>query len=550
MGAQLFCTQCGAAGSVGQGFCATCGNSLGGPPDPLLGTMLGPFRLDAVIAAGGFGVVYRAYDTKLERNVALKLLREELAVDEEFRTRFLRESRAAAGLDHQNILPMFDAGEIDGVLYIATRLVDGVDLRRRLAREGLFSVDRALAIVHQIGVALDFAHGKGLVHRDVKPANILLVAGQYGDDEHAYLIDFGITKNVEADRTLTMTGHFVGTPEYVAPEQIVNDRIDGRADQYALACVLHHCLTGSPPFQRDTTVDVLFAHMHAEPPRPSAVNATLPESVDNAIMRALSKDPKRRYETCRAFIAAARAGTGAPTPQRATAAPPPTTFVPQSQPPPGTPLPPMPEAGGEPTDPAVSESPQSPAPPPPAAGTGSGGRRRPPVVLALLAVIVVGALVGGGLLLTLGQDEDDPSSSASTSSPRPPAAAPAVANTDPGGEIVDVLTRYESAYTSQDIARLRFVFTPDVTRRGLRSGGCAVDRGREDVLQSYREQFSAGTGAYTLRGLNRDAVDVAASLAVVKLGYSIGGGGSGSVEFALKPFKGKWRISHVRASCR
>jgi len=411
MTAQLFCTQCGAAGTVGQKFCATCGESLGGSADPRLGTMLGRFQLESVIAAGGFGVVYRAYDTKLQRKVALKLLREELAVGDEFRDRFLRESRAAASLDHQNILPMFDAGEVDGVLYIATRLVDGVDLRKRLAREGLFAIDRALRIVHQIGVALDFAHAKGVVHRDVKPANILLVPGEHGEDEHAYLIDFGITKNVVGDKTLTMTGHFVGTPEYVAPEQIGNDPTDGRADQYALACVLYHCLTGGPPFVRDTTVDLLFAHIHADPPRASAVCTGLPESVDNAITRALSKDATRRFETCRAFVAAARAGTGVPTPAGATASP--------VQPVPATRTA-SPATPHSPSSPSPSSSSPSPSPSPPARP--APGRGRTLVLGGVLAALVASGATAG---ILLGGDSDRGGSTSNASTTSAGGAGPA-----------------------------------------------------------------------------------------------------------------------------
>lgn len=314
MSAGVFCTTCGANGVAGQRFCRACGTALDDPQDPWVGTMLAHYRVERVIARGGMGVVYQAYDTRLERNVALKLLREDFASDPDFHQRFLRESRAAAGLDHQNILPVFEAGEADGTLYIATRLVSGVDLRRRLEQDGTLDLGRALSIVGQVGSALDFAHARGLVHRDVKPANILLVDGEHGEDEHAYLIDFGITKNAESDVGLTATGHFVGTPEYIAPEQIGNDPVDGRADQYALAGVLFHCLTGSSAFDGPTTVDVLHAHIHTEPPRASDVRSGLPGSVDAAMTRALSKNPARRFQTCRAFVAAARAGADPATP--------------------------------------------------------------------------------------------------------------------------------------------------------------------------------------------------------------------------------------------
>jgi nitrogen fixation protein len=371
MSAAEFCMTCGAKGVVGQRFCTACGAAIQDPADSRVGTTLGQYRVERVIARGGMGVVYQAYDSRLERNVALKLLREDFASDPDFRERFLRESRAAAGLDHQNILPVFDAGEADGVLYIATRLVTGVDLRHHLAQEGTLTLDRAVSIVGQVGWALDFAHSRGLVHRDVKPANILLVAGEHGEDDHAYLIDFGITKRAESDIGLTATGHFVGTPEYVAPEQIDSRPLDGRADQYALACVLFHCLTGRSPFAGDTTVDILHAHMHTEPPRASDGRAGLPPSVDAAITRALSKNPARRFQTCRAFVAAARAGTGLVTPV-------------------STPAPTVHTAG----------PPALPAPAAPA-GDGSGGGRRASrtALVAGLLVALAGAGVGAGALI-------------------------------------------------------------------------------------------------------------------------------------------------------
>jgi serine/threonine-protein kinase len=328
------------------------------------------------------GVVYAARDPKLGRTVALKLLRADLAADDEFRRRFVRESRSAAALDHPNILPVFDAGEVDGVLYIATRLVDARDLRQLLADEGQLSIERALAITAQVAAALDFAHEHGTVHRDVKPANLLVVPGRDGDPDHAYLIDFGITKRATRDNTMTASGMFVGTPEYGAPEQATGGRVDGRADQYALACVLHHCLAGDPPFTAPNAIDVLHAHIYAEPPPLGAIWREVPPSVEYAVLRALSKEPEQRFATCRAFIATARSDTGL-----------------------SAPITPVPRATVPLTHrPAKAITPQPPprrapaAPDPPDRSHRGAGLVIAGMVIALLAAAgaAAGALLGGG----------------------------------------------------------------------------------------------------------------------------------------------------------
>jgi serine/threonine-protein kinase len=304
-----FCAACGAAQEPASRFCRACGAPQEDVPsgDPNLGRRLGSYRIESVIAAGGMGVVYRAHDLRLDRRVALKLLREDLASDEEFRRRFITESRSAAALDHPNILPVFDAGEIDGVLYIASRLVAGLDLRGLLAREGVLGVEAALGLAAQVAAALDAAHEHGLVHRDVKPANVLVVRDQADRTDHAYLIDFGVTKRRGVEERHTAAGQFVGTPEYVAPEQVSEAPVDGRADVYALACVLYECLVGEPPFPRATTVDVLHAHLHESPPRASRARTGLPPALDEALLRGMAKNPNRRPQTARALIAAARA---------------------------------------------------------------------------------------------------------------------------------------------------------------------------------------------------------------------------------------------------
>jgi serine/threonine protein kinase len=218
-----------------------------------------------------------------------------------FRERFLRESRLAASIDHPSILPVYDAGEEDGFLYIAMACVEGSDLKTLLAEEGRLPVRRALRILGQIGSALDAAHARGLVHRDVKPANILV-----GADDRAYLSDFGVVKELSSNGT-TRTGTFVGTIEYCAPEQIEGRAVDGRADVYALACVLYESVTGETPFHRPSEVAVLNAHLHAPPPKLTRAAPELPGALEPVIAKALSKSPLDRYATCAEFLAAARA---------------------------------------------------------------------------------------------------------------------------------------------------------------------------------------------------------------------------------------------------
>jgi serine/threonine-protein kinase len=221
-------------------------------PDPRLGSDLGPYRIERVIGRGGMGVVYLATDTRLHRRVALKLLTADLADDEAFRARFLRESHLAASIDHPNIIPVYEAGEIEGTYYLAMRYVEGTDLDARL-RAGPLEPDETVHLLAQVASALDAANEAGLVHRDVKPANILVAPGKALErGDHAYLTDFGLTKHRGSQTGLTQGGSFMGTLDYIAPEQIEGKAIDGRADRYALACMTFQCLAGSPPFVRDT----------------------------------------------------------------------------------------------------------------------------------------------------------------------------------------------------------------------------------------------------------------------------------------------------------
>ncbi len=257
-------------------------------------------------------VVYRARDVQLGRNVALKLLSPVLALDDAFRQRFIRESRAAAAVDHPYIIPIFAAGESDGALFIAMRYVQGGDVRTLIDAEGPLPPDRAAGIITQVALALDAAHQHGLVHRDIKPANMLLdsVAGT-GQRDHVYLADFGLSKRSLSVTGLTSIGQFLGTPAYVAPEQVEGRPVDSRADQYALACASFEILSGAPPYERDDDLAVMWAHVSVPPPSLSERRPSVPAAADAVLARAMAKAPADRYPTCIAFALALRQALGA-----------------------------------------------------------------------------------------------------------------------------------------------------------------------------------------------------------------------------------------------
>ena len=276
--------------------------------DPRVGTELAGYRIESLLGFGGMSVVYLAEDLTLKRRVALKLLAAHLAEDESFRDRFLDESELAASIDHPNIVPIYEAGTTDDdLLFIAMRYVEGRDLKERL-RLGRLDPADATGIVAQVASALDAAHSRGLVHRDVKPSNVLLDIGARPDgSDHVYLADFGITKRVSEEPGIGDDGHMLGTIDYLAPEQIAGEEIDGRADVYSLGCVLYECLVGQPPFRRDSELAVVFAHLEAEAPPASAERPELPAALDAVIARALAKEPEQRYPSCRELAHAALA---------------------------------------------------------------------------------------------------------------------------------------------------------------------------------------------------------------------------------------------------
>jgi WD40 repeat protein len=276
-----------------------------------VGSLLAGYRLEAQVGAGGMAVVFRARDQRLGRLVALKILAPALAADPGFRRRFIAESRAAAAVDDPHIIPVHEAGEAGGVLFIAMRFVAGGDLRRVLEQEGPLAPGRAAGFISPVASALDAAHRAGLVHRDVKPANILVDVSA-GRPDHVYLSDFGVSKGAMSSVSLTGTGQFLGTPEYSAPEQVQGRAVDGRADQYALACVTYQLLTGSAPFQRDQGMAVLLAHLSEPPPSLCSRRPGLPGAADQVLARALAKAPEKRYRSCGDFADALREALGLP----------------------------------------------------------------------------------------------------------------------------------------------------------------------------------------------------------------------------------------------
>jgi serine/threonine-protein kinase len=387
--------------------------------DDLTGKRLGHYRIDAVLGRGGMSVMYRATDMRLGRKVALKVISEHLTEDPEFRERFVDEARNTAAIDHSNVVPLYDFGELDGLLFIAMRLVDGSDLAS-LIKDGPLPPSRALILVSQAGEALDMLAGRGLVHLDVKPAN-MLVTSRESAGEHVYLADFGLTRR-GATGHRTRGGDFLGSPTYAAPEHLRGEPVDGRTDLYSLACVLFACLTGRPPYQGSVS-EVIQGHLGSQPPSVTKL-VNLPAGIDDVIRKGMAKDPKQRYANCRELVAAARSalvtvaqpGMPAPTPAQqqptvrtepasgpvpvqAASAPSPSSMGPSSQPFPSQPRPyqqpgpPQPQYGGYPP---AGDQPVRLRPPTPISTTafkedGGAARWAVPVLAgtALLVILVV-----------------------------------------------------------------------------------------------------------------------------------------------------------------
>jgi YVTN family beta-propeller protein len=368
-------------------------------PELQPGDVFAGHRVTGVAGRGGMGVVYRAVQLDLDRAVALKLIAPDLAEDPSFRERFVRESRLAAAIDHPNVIPIYYTGEHEGALYIAMRYVEGSDLRTLVRAMGGLDAERAAHIVAQVGSALDAAHERGIVHRDVKPANVLLGAG-----DHAYLTDFGLTKRIASHSASTRAGGWVGTLGFAAPEQIRGERVDARADVYALACVLFHAVTGVAPFTRDSDEATLWAHVHEPPPSLRAHAPDAPAALQPALERGLAKQPDDRFGSAGDLGRAALAAVGrapAPRGERMVAT--------------GAAAPDEAETAASP-DQALTVPVQEPAPP-------RRGARRPAWTWALAAVPVVALAVVAALALSGGGGAADPAPAGSrttTSGGSPP----------------------------------------------------------------------------------------------------------------------------------
>jgi serine/threonine protein kinase len=354
------------------------------------GTELDGFVIESVAGRGGMGVVYRARQRRPDRIVALKVIAANLADEPGFKARFQRESTIAAQIEHPNVIPVHAVGDADGILFIAMRFVDGTDLRSLLARERRLEPRRAVAIIDQVAHALDVAHSQGLVHRDVKPANILIASS--GGLEHVYLTDFGLARHVEGSHGLTGTGAFLGTIDYVAPEQARGDRVDARTDVYSLGCVLFQTLTGTVPYPMNNDLAKLYAHDQREPPSPLERNPDLPATFEPVLRRAMAKQPEDRYLSAgdlgRAAVAAA-SGTPLSRAERSVAA---GSAAPLEV----SPVPPTPrvqEGGAEHATAVRSTSAVTQSPPPRARRSRVLGAVGIAIVVAVVVVVV---LLSGG----------------------------------------------------------------------------------------------------------------------------------------------------------
>ncbi|MGH3139703.1 MAG: serine/threonine-protein kinase [Gaiellales bacterium] len=391
---------------------------------PRVGSDFASYRIQGVLGRGGMSVVFRADNMRLGNEVALKVLSAELSENDAFRERFVRESRLAASINHPNIIPIYDAGEEDGLLYIAMRYVAGADLKTLIRQEGPLSLRRTADIISQVARGLSVAHQRGLIHRDIKPANILTErAGADGETvDHAYLADFGLMKHQVSRSGLTDTGQFLGTVDYVAPEQVEGRQTDQRSDVYSLGCVLYECLTGSVPYPRDSDVAVLFAHVQDTVPRITDLRPDLTSSIDEIGARAMAKRPEHRYANATDISRDLTEAVGAfryshDRPSRAITDPTPREASSYAA---------TPEVVPVPERPAAQEP---PAPPPGDSGPGGGGPARPPrgrpsVLVIALGVALAAALAVIAFQLTSGGDSGPSASPGTTASPGGTTAPP------------------------------------------------------------------------------------------------------------------------------
>jgi len=424
------------------------------------GTTFAGHRIDAVVGRGGMGIVYRATHLALERSVALKVMSPDLVRERGFRERFKRESRVAASLDHPHVVPVLHAGEEDGVLYITMRLIDGDDLRAVLHEEGRFEPERAARLTAQVASALDAAHGRGLVHRDVKPANVLRT--WHAGGEHVYLTDFGQTKVEQSTADLTNSGEWVGTLDYISPEQIRGERVDARTDVYALGCMLYQELSGHVPFPAENFAAKVWAHLNTEPADLTQEQA-LPRGLNDVIARAMAKDPQDRYPSAGALARAVNEAVAADGQTRVRRRPA--------------------DLEAERTPPAQPTLPSAPQ-----ADTQRSRRRVPgrwPVRIAILVLLVAAALVG----LLLGRGCEDP-----------------VYRDD----VIALFDLYQANLTNENLTGLEQLLSSGFTRAVLADP--PVDRAA--ALAQYRRSFESTRQPRV--SLRRMAIDTASGRATVR----------------------------------
>jgi protein kinase-like protein len=484
------------------------------------GTTFAGCRIEAVAGRGGMGVVYRATELALHRTVALKLVAPERAADASFHARFEQEARMAAAIDHPNVIPVFAAGEEAGRLFLVMRWVEGTDLQALIRESGRLDAPRAAAIVAQVGAGLEAAHRAGLVHRDVKPANVLIA----GDAEtgHVYLSDFGLTVEVSTDVRLTTSSEWIGTADFMAPEQFERGRVDARSDVYALGCLLHASLTGRAPFRRETVVATMLAHLNDPPPLLSET-AGVPAAFDSVVARALAKDPDDRYQSAGELVSAALAAIDG---EAAGAAPRPNETVHAG---------PAAATGSAATavltkktvalrdrparDPTVQTRRQAPPV--------TGSRRRvPSAVLVVAAIAIAGAvfaaLAGAGPFG--GEERTGPLSRT---------------------EVRGAVEGFAEAYAKEDDNALAHVLTRNVGRVTPSDS----QRGRGPVLKEYRRQFAANkTTNYELQELQVRPGAIGRAEGRYVVSRSGGGPIAGRIVFGLRRDHGRPRIALIAAT--
>jgi tRNA A-37 threonylcarbamoyl transferase component Bud32 len=508
---------------------------------PRVGSEFAGYRLESVIARGGMSTVFLGEHLGLARKVAVKVLAQDLSEDDIFRERFVRESRIAAGLDHPNVIPIYEAGEIDGLLFIAMRYVQGPQLKDLIQKVGALPAERVLPIMSQSASALDAAHVRGLIHRDVKPGNILIdpdIGSEHMD--HVYLCDFGLTKRMSSHSGLTRTGQFVGTIDYIAPEQIEGKDVDARTDIYSLGCVLYECLTGSVPFEKQTEAAVLWAHVQQHPEPVTQMNPRLPHEVEHVVETALAKLPEDRYQTCAELVGALRAAfaphtvggseaaadrepidpvmSGAARPEpggsQAVASPPRPTNV---------------EAGSGGGETRGSSAPAMPAGP---SQAGPERPRRAGIALILALVFLAGAAIGGGTAYGL-RSKDTSTVAALGSTPCTDIAGDPVTVGAPAAPLVEgTLTCLLSKHIPGDIRSKCHLGNGNVNSASAQlPADLRVEQLKADVFLNCSVPYS-GTNFNLWYLFKHDRIDVADDYQAVLLANGFRGQGlKGSVFF-------------------